>query len=131
MPSFLTQCPHCLTSFRVTDAQLEAAEGLVRCGACLGIFSAAANRITLKQSPEDAAAAAQAGAAAESDAADASEEIPVDEARATDALAEAGHEDVAAPLVEDVSTAAASDLHPVAALPEEPLAAQAEPFELP
>ena len=57
MPSFLTQCPHCLTSFRVTDSQLEAADGLVRCGACLGIFSAAANRITLKQTPEEAAAA--------------------------------------------------------------------------
>lgn len=58
MPSFLTQCPHCLTSFRVTDSQLEAADGLVRCGACLGIFSAAANQITLKQTPEEAAAAA-------------------------------------------------------------------------
>ncbi len=56
MPSFLTQCPHCLTPFRVTETQLEAADGLVRCGACLGIFSAAANRITLKQTPEEAAA---------------------------------------------------------------------------
>ena len=56
MPSFLTQCPHCLTSFRVTDNQLEAADGLVRCGACLGIFSAAANRITLKQTPDEIAA---------------------------------------------------------------------------
>jgi len=55
MPSFLTQCPHCLTSFRVTDKQLDAADGLVRCGACLGIFSAAANRITVKQ-PYDATA---------------------------------------------------------------------------
>ncbi len=60
MPSFLTQCPHCLTPFRVTDSQLEAADGLVRCGACLGIFSAASNRITLKQTPEEAAAAALA-----------------------------------------------------------------------
>jgi predicted Zn finger-like uncharacterized protein len=57
MSSFLAQCPHCLTSFRVTDSQLQAAEGLVRCGACLGIFSAASNRITLKLTPEEAAAA--------------------------------------------------------------------------
>jgi predicted Zn finger-like uncharacterized protein len=57
MPSFLTQCPHCLTSFRVTGKQLDAAEGLVRCGACLGIFSAEANRITVKPTPEEAAAA--------------------------------------------------------------------------
>lgn len=68
MSSFLTQCPHCLTSFRVTDAQLEAADGLVRCGACLGIFSAAANRITLKQTPEEAAAATPPEVALDDDA---------------------------------------------------------------
>ena len=33
--SFITQCPHCLTSFRVNQAQLGAANGAVRCGACL------------------------------------------------------------------------------------------------
>jgi predicted Zn finger-like uncharacterized protein len=49
MSSLLTQCPHCQTSFRVTAAQLEAAGGRVRCGSCLGIFSAPDNRITLKQ----------------------------------------------------------------------------------
>jgi predicted Zn finger-like uncharacterized protein len=69
MSSFLTQCPHCLTSFRVTDSQLEAADGLVRCGACLGIFSAAANRITLKPTPEEAAAAAPAQTGPDADAA--------------------------------------------------------------
>ncbi|HEY0961944.1 MAG TPA: zinc-ribbon and DUF3426 domain-containing protein [Pseudomonadales bacterium] len=57
MLSFLTQCPHCLTSFRVTGKQLDAAEGLVRCGACLGIFSAEANRITVKPTPDEVAAA--------------------------------------------------------------------------
>ncbi len=54
MASFLTQCPHCLTSFRVTETQLEAADGMVRCGACLGIFSATTNHITLKQPPVEA-----------------------------------------------------------------------------
>jgi predicted Zn finger-like uncharacterized protein len=49
MNSFLTRCPHCLTSFRVSGTQLDAAGGMVRCGACLGIFSATSNRITLKQ----------------------------------------------------------------------------------
>lgn len=48
MASFLTQCPGCITSFRVTDTQLEAAAGMVRCGACLSVFSAPANRITLR-----------------------------------------------------------------------------------
>lgn len=36
----ITRCPHCDTSFRVTDAQLAAARGAVRCGACLLVFTA-------------------------------------------------------------------------------------------
>jgi len=38
--SFVTQCPHCRTSFRVSQAQLSAAQGAVRCGACLHVFNA-------------------------------------------------------------------------------------------
>ena len=38
--SFVTQCPHCRTSFRVSRAQLGAAHGAVRCGACLHVFNA-------------------------------------------------------------------------------------------
>jgi len=38
--SFVTQCPHCQTSFRVSRAQLGAAHGAVRCGACLHVFNA-------------------------------------------------------------------------------------------
>ncbi|WP_374439406.1 DUF3426 domain-containing protein [Pseudomonas panipatensis] len=38
--SFITQCPHCQTSFRVNQAQLGAANGAVRCGACLKVFNA-------------------------------------------------------------------------------------------
>jgi predicted Zn finger-like uncharacterized protein len=39
--SFVTQCPHCRTSFRVSSTQLAAAHGAVRCGACLHVFNAA------------------------------------------------------------------------------------------
>ncbi|SEI75067.1 MJ0042 family finger-like domain-containing protein [Pseudomonas linyingensis] len=39
--SFVTQCPHCQTRFRVTPAQLGMARGAVRCGACLQVFNAA------------------------------------------------------------------------------------------
>lgn len=35
-----TQCPNCETRFRVTDAQLEAADGQVRCSRCDEIFTA-------------------------------------------------------------------------------------------
>lgn len=38
--SSVTQCPHCRTRFRVSPAQLEAARGAVRCGACLQVFNA-------------------------------------------------------------------------------------------
>ena len=41
MSSFVTQCPHCQTSFRVSRAQLAAARGVVRCGACMELFNAA------------------------------------------------------------------------------------------
>ncbi|MGF6594150.1 DUF3426 domain-containing protein [Pseudomonas sp. 2835] len=46
--SFVTQCPHCQTSFRVSHNQLSVARGVVRCGACLQVFNAA--RQLLEQS---------------------------------------------------------------------------------
>nr|WP_314531364.1 DUF3426 domain-containing protein [uncultured Pseudomonas sp.] len=39
--SFVTQCPHCQKSFRVSHAQLSVARGVVRCGSCLQVFNAA------------------------------------------------------------------------------------------
>lgn len=39
--SFVTQCPHCQTSFRVSHNQLSVARGVVRCGACMQVFNAA------------------------------------------------------------------------------------------
>ena len=41
MTSFITQCPQCRTSFRVSRTQLIAAHGVVRCGACMELFNAA------------------------------------------------------------------------------------------
>ncbi|WP_197486112.1 MJ0042-type zinc finger domain-containing protein, partial [Oleiphilus sp. HI0061] len=38
----LTQCPHCKASFKVSEEQLSAANGRVRCGACMNIFDAIA-----------------------------------------------------------------------------------------
>jgi len=38
--SFITQCPHCQVKFKLTESQLNAAKGSVRCGACLNIFNA-------------------------------------------------------------------------------------------
>ena len=47
-PSSVT-CPHCQTSFRITKAQLNAADGSVRCGSCLQVFNAMDQ---LDQAPE-------------------------------------------------------------------------------
>ena len=38
--SEVTKCPKCRTRFKVTDAQLDAHDGLVRCGHCHDIFDA-------------------------------------------------------------------------------------------
>lgn len=38
----ITRCPDCKTAFQVTKAQLDAAQGAVRCGSCLHTFDARA-----------------------------------------------------------------------------------------
>lgn len=48
--SLVTQCPFCQTRFRLSQEQLMAAAGNVRCGACLRVFNASA------QPPADPAA---------------------------------------------------------------------------
>ncbi len=35
-----TQCPHCKTRFRVTETQVNTADGFVRCGVCKEVFNA-------------------------------------------------------------------------------------------
>lgn len=37
-----TRCPHCKSTFEVTESQLSAANGKVRCGACMEVFDALA-----------------------------------------------------------------------------------------
>lgn len=44
-----TRCPHCKATFEVTSAQLSAASGKVRCGACMNVFDAIAYLITSPQ----------------------------------------------------------------------------------
>lgn len=40
MNTNVTQCPECATRFRVSDIQLEAHQGMVRCGRCHQVFNA-------------------------------------------------------------------------------------------
>ena len=44
-------CPHCQTIFRITNTQLKAANGSVRCGSCLQVFNAI-EQLPLPKEPE-------------------------------------------------------------------------------
>jgi len=52
MSSFITQCPHCETSFNITQAQLKLANGKVRCGFCLRTFSALEQQLFIEEDLE-------------------------------------------------------------------------------
>lgn len=58
--SFVTQCPHCQTSFRVTHNQLSVARGVVRCGHCLQVFNAAKQLLEQNRTSSAPAAPIQA-----------------------------------------------------------------------
>jgi len=47
-----TQCPQCGTRFKVSDAQLGAHDGLVRCGRCHEVFNASAHLYDDQPSPQ-------------------------------------------------------------------------------
>lgn len=49
--SLAARCNHCHTVFRITGAQLAAAQGWVRCGGCSQVFDAAANLVTPSGQP--------------------------------------------------------------------------------
>jgi predicted Zn finger-like uncharacterized protein len=59
-----TRCPECHTTFKVTQAQLEAREGLVRCGRCACVFSAT-EHLVAAPAPRKAASRRVARAALE------------------------------------------------------------------
>lgn len=61
-----TQCPACLTTFKVTPAQLEARGGMVRCGICSAVFHAE-QRLLQVQSETQPAKTAEEMAAAKND----------------------------------------------------------------
>lgn len=70
-----TQCPGCQTRFKVSDAQLSVANGLVRCGRCAHVFNATEHMIVaeppvLTPAPTPPRPAASATAANERDPAD-------------------------------------------------------------
>tara|TARA_B110000879_G_scaffold112947_1_gene150765 strand:+ start:2919 stop:3731 length:813 start_codon:yes stop_codon:yes gene_type:complete len=47
----VTRCPTCETAFRVTPEQLETANGMVRCGKCIGVFNAPEHQVITATEP--------------------------------------------------------------------------------
>ena len=54
MSQLVTRCPHCSTSFHVSEQQLRAARGAVRCGSCLQVFRADENIVFNEDDPQPA-----------------------------------------------------------------------------
>ncbi len=57
-----TQCPACLTTFKVTSAQLEVHSGMVRCGICSAVFHAEQRLLQVKPKQAEAAPPQEPGA---------------------------------------------------------------------
>ena len=55
-----TKCPHCGSTFRISDAQLAAKGGSVRCGSCLQVFRADLHLVGASPAPKPAPAPAPA-----------------------------------------------------------------------
>lgn len=51
-----TKCPHCGSTFRISDAQLSAKGGSVRCGSCLQVFRADLHLVGASTAPAPVAA---------------------------------------------------------------------------
>lgn len=51
--SIITRCPSCFTSFRVTPDQLDIADGMVRCGACMHVFQGREHMLELEETAHD------------------------------------------------------------------------------
>lgn len=60
--SLVTKCAHCGTTFRVTQRQLQAHNGRVRCGTCMTVFDGLKELVALPEPAADTPPQAAAGA---------------------------------------------------------------------
>ncbi len=51
MADMITRCPKCGTAFRISEALLKSAKGVVRCGSCLSVFNARDHLEVGRQAP--------------------------------------------------------------------------------
>lgn len=54
MADMITRCPKCGTAFRISEALLKSAKGVVRCGSCLSVFNARDHLEVGRQTPPPA-----------------------------------------------------------------------------
>jgi predicted Zn finger-like uncharacterized protein len=62
--AMITRCPACSTNFRVAPQQLQAQQGMVRCGRCMTVFDGFKTLSTEDEAPADAPSAQTASASA-------------------------------------------------------------------
>ena len=48
------ECPHCQTIFKLTEQQLQIADGMVRCGMCQEVFNALDHGLSIDPTNPDA-----------------------------------------------------------------------------
>lgn len=116
MADRITRCPHCSTSFRVTDSHLQIARGAVRCGSCLQIFQAlehliAAAEPAVAESPTatESPSVAESPTATESPSADARPALDASPAASADPEQPAARKAFAFHLEEDEDDLLISD----------------------
>lgn len=100
MSSSVTQCPECATRFRVSAEQLEAHDGIVRCGRCNAVFNASEHLHDGEPSPQLSLPIATPG----DEIATPEDEVPVAEHSIDlSGLDEITADEIAAPTAEAVS----------------------------
>lgn len=85
-----TLCPHCNTRFKIAEAQLEAHQGMVRCGHCLQAFDARPGYIPDQPSPQLELPILDESSAPTEELPTAEEELPTTEPDAAESAQAAG-----------------------------------------
>lgn len=118
-----TLCRHCDTRFKITEAQLAAHHGMVRCGHCLQIFDARTSFTPDQPSPQLELPIAEetptATVPASSDEPDASNALqPAEEAVQSEAVPDENETDTTETVQPDVNASSANEEHVVDELPQ-------------
>lgn len=96
-----TLCPQCATRFKVSDEQLEAHDGLVRCGRCQNVFNAREHLQTDEPSPQLSLLMDEEPSPATEESGDVTVKLPVAETSPTNEESTAAESDASSPVETD------------------------------